>query len=641
MDRHEYRSKHRESRATGAGIALVGVGGLDLWAASAIGVDPLGEAQHVTAQTLAQMHLQAGADLVAGLPGGSGVAIAAGVLGLAGGLGHRRYRTTYLGRRRRMLHHSDGWATLRDFARFSGATAARRAGIYTRHRMSAVQRRRAPITDFGMVLGRAITGPIWRRRHRVVADWQHGVLVLGEPGSRKSRLLANTVLDHPGPLVAVSTKSEFYSAAAEVRRAQRGPVRLFAPTADLQVDDENVLFSWDLVEGCRDAATAERRAEALMAAAAGAGLQNGDFWASKGRALFKSLLVAADLDEVSLREVARWLQQEDYTRPLKVLEHHQSELEPSLISGLRQYADSGAQVTASSAAHTAAQVVEFLSDPRVADALAPPRGTGMDMEAFLEANGTLFIVTGDGASMGPVVNSLITHVAWQLKQTVVGTDKGHDPPLGIVVDEAHRTMPSVRLHDMAAELRGWGVWMAVAAQNRAQLVEKWGAEAARTLESCLQTTVICGAHTQDDREHYSSRMGTRREVQVTESISDSVPAAAQHNPQGNGGNGLFGGAFASSNGSTSGTSTQFQTAKVPVFPPEAFMDLRGPEAVVIPNQGRPAVVQFDDGIARGEALTEKLRARRVAESERAAARERVPDETATASENSSLEGSQA
>lgn len=288
-----------------------------------------------------------------------------------------------------------------------------------------------------------------------------------------------------------------------------------------------------------------------MAASAGAGLQKADFWASKGRALFKSLLVAADLDEVSLREVARWLQTEDYSRPLKVLEHHADELEPSLISGLRQYADSGAQVTSSSAAHTATQVVEFLSDPRVADALAPPRGTGLDMEEFLEANGTLFVVTGDGAAMGPVVNSLITHVAWQLKQTVVGTSRGHDPPLGIAVDEAHRTMPSVNLHDMAAELRGWGVWMVVAAQNRAQLVEKWGAEAARTLEACLQTTVICGAHTQDDREHYSSRTGTRREVHVTESISDSDGGSTAN--QQSSSSGVFGGAFASRQAGSSGT----------------------------------------------------------------------------------------
>lgn len=604
MEHREYRIRERLQawRRNGAAAAAVA-------AADGVGTPLLGTLDDATDHDphhLAGLNVEpalswlphlAGLDIpVNGLVTGVGLAAA---IYAQYGLTHRDSEEFQALQRRR----ASGWATLRDLWNVSGAAAARRSGKNTRPSFSAWTCWRRPVTEFGAVLGRAVTGSRLARGRRVVNTWERGVLVIGEPGTRKSTLLAGHVIDFPGPLAVISTKSEFLNGTGELR-AQRGPVAVFDPISpQSHAGDQYESFRWDIVDGCRDANAAAQRAEAIMAASDSDG-NNASFFQGRARAVITALFAAADLGGHTLRDVGTWLQTEDYDRPITVLEHYRDQLEEYLVNALEQMRSSSAGATSGSAAQTGAQVLEFLADSRVADALAPERGTGTDADRFLRQQGTLFMITENRSALAPVMSALFSHLTWTVK--TIAANERMDPPFGAICDEAHRTMPGVPLHDHVAELRGWGAWLEVAVQNYAQIEELWGQAAARTMRASLQTTIITGAHDEPDREMFAKRVGTRVETHVTSSVSGPDDTRRR----------VFGNWFGEGRHRSTGT----QRVEVPIMRPEEFSRLAYGEALVLQNKGGSVIVEFPNHWARAADLTEQLHAQSAAEDARAASR---------------------
>src|SRR5690606_22136033 len=321
-------------------------------------------------------------------------------------------------------------------------------------------------------VGTTVSGPRSARGHEVVISWDEGgALVLGEPGSRKSTFLASVVVGAPGAQVVVSTKPELMT-ATWLARAARGPVLAFAPLCWDALPDGVRALRWSLVLGCADPHVAARRARALMEATSAAGLSNASFWEGKGRAVLTALLCAADLAGKGLRTLARWLQEERYSEAGEVLERWSDRVEESMSSTLRQMTGA-ADRTASSVSHTASAVLEFLQDARVADALDAPRDQAVDLERFVREGGTLYMITDNAPALGPVMAAVWDSIVDAAKRVALSDDNPGGRrgrlarPLLLTADEVDKTMPGVPLDDHAAELRGWGVFILAATQNRA------------------------------------------------------------------------------------------------------------------------------------------------------------------------------
>lgn len=518
------------------------------------------------------------------------------------------------GAQRRRVRHAAGWVTGQDLRRYSGTRAARSSARTTRPSLSTRERWSQPVSALGVPLGVIQTGSAWVRSRTLTTGFEKSALLVGEPGTFKSTLVANMIMDFPGPAVVVSPKVEYWTGLSELRARTTGPVRTFDPASPDPIPAE-LQFRWNMVRGCRDAQVAQDTAFALMSAAAGGGLTQADFWKAKGRGLLTALLAAADLDGATLRDVASWMQREDYERPAAVLRHFSDQVEPTLLGFVDQVTDSSAQSASGSVSHTASSVLEFLASPAVADALAPS-DEDTDVAEMLDARGTLFLVTQGNAAMAPLMVALTNHITRTVKQRNRERGRRQDPPLGLFVDEAHLTMPSVPLHEYAARLRSEGVWMCVAVQNYAQIVEKWGREAAHTLRSSLQTLVVTGAHDEEDRERYSKRVGQRTERHVTDSAPKDKAAGPLRSL------------------STAGNAS-VSTTQVPILPPEQLGQLREREALVMPNKGAAAIVRFapawDVAARRLTALQRKAtrEQERAASREAAAARARVRRQAAT------------
>lgn len=578
MEQTEYRARRRERAVHVYGGAAACLSGADL--------------------TSGLYLLDAPVDAIVTLPwhgGATVLALSAGALGAT--LWTRRRRGTLEYRRQQILHAPE-WAGRRDRRRTIGLPAARAMAGSTRPDLSRWEALRAPAAEVGIPVGTTVSGPRSARGHEIVISWEEGgALVLGEPGSRKSTFLASVVVGAPGPQIVVSTKPELMT-ATWVSRAARGPVYAFAPLCWDALPDGVKALRWSLIAGCADPHVAARRARALMEATASAGLANSGFWEGKGRAVLTALLCAADLSKQGLRTLARWLQEERYGEAVEVLERWSDRVEESMISTLRQMTGA-ADRTASSVSHTASAVLEFLQDARVADALDAPRDQAVDLERFVREGGTLYMVTDNAPALGPVMSAIWDSIVDAAKAVAMsdGTPGRHPRlprPLLLTADEVDKTLPGVPLDDYAAELRGWGMFVLAATQNRARLVKRWGREGAEALCNSLQVHVILSINSGEDRAYYEKRIGTRTVEHVN--VSESAPATLLHRLVGN----------PSREGYSQSTSTT--TERVPLWPAEMWSYLERGHALVVPTRGAAAVVAIPDGWKSARLASERAAA---------------------------------
>lgn len=588
MEKSQFDAQRRERRTgqTGGGVAcLAAADGTSLGL-----VDQLGQLVH---QPLIS----------------DGALGAGGALVLAAGVSHRQYRNSEHYRRRRILTNADGWVTRSDLREASGLGMAKKSSKQTRPGLTTQQRRNRRnghelAAKIGKVISgsRSVRGAFGRGAATLYSSFEDGLLVLGEPGNWKSAFLANQVLDHPGPMLVTSTKPEFWDTCAKWRRSTRGPVWIFHPSGEGYGHAE---FRWNLVRGCRaDADLAWARADALMDSASAGGLSNAEFWTARGRYLLAPLLVAADVQGGTLREVGRWVQGENYEEPRRLLDQavKVGVIEPGMRDVLSQMTSSSAKSASGSAAQTASACLEFLLSGTLARSLCPDDDEEtFDFEQLVKQNGTLMLATGDSRVLAPIISA----IAAELRRTVIRMveqrrqepallgDGRLDPPLGMVYDEASSTVPSVPVHEHAAQMRGFGVWHCVAVQNFAQVREKWGEEAATTLRSALQSHLVLALNDKQDREYYSEKIGPRFEEHIKSSSStpDTLATRMFGNPTKRG----------------RSASESPERVKVPIFPPEAFATvLRKGQGLFVPARGHAAVVQITHGMIRAERLTAKL-----------------------------------
>lgn len=615
MEQNEYRSRTNLRSARKNGALTAGAAGVDM----ALISQALDQAPPPVGGNGGLIQLTAGnlAETMTGmeyLPITPAV-FTAGLLIAGGAEARLRYRDSkrFKANQRR---HADGWQTLRDLRKFTGALAARHAGKWTRPSLSPWQRMRLPLTEFGAVLGQAVTGDgVGSAGRTVVNNWERGMLVVGQPGTFKSTLMTGFCLDAPGPAVISSTKAELWDDTAVVREDRIGPARIFDPRGKAKHVPDGARFATRVVSGCREFTVANARAAAMVDTMAAGGLSDAGFWSGKAEQVLTALLMAADLGDRSLREVGTWMTKTEVDQPIKILRRHEDR--PGMgpvLDTLESLTTAGSERTTASIGQTGSAILKWMPNDAAVEALDAPVGTGIDLEEFVRMNGSLYIVSDTNGALAPVVSLLAQMVVYTAEEIKIKDGQRLDPPLAWVTDEAHMTMPAVALHDIAAEKRSTGVWMCVGVQNRAQLEEIWGSEQAKTLQTSLHTTVVCGANGQDDREHYAQQAGERDETHVN--VSTSAPDTLAHR--------LFGN-WSRKNVTTSTSKT---LVRVPVLRPEELGQLDAREAFVIQDKGRPSIVQFADHSARAKAMTTRVLAERAAEAARETERQNAGERVA-------------
>lgn len=407
--------------------------------------------------------------------------------------------------RRGRRSRRDGMGTPRQLKPYLGEAAARRLAAQTRPRMQG--RDTAPIEDAAVPVGVAEgTG------QRLYASHEDSFAVVAGPRSLKtSTFIVDSIRTGPGAVVAVSTKADLLAVTYRGRR-RRGRVWVFDPT---DVVGWPTGLHWSLVAGCEDPEAAMARAEGFVAAIPKDNTtKNSDFFESQARDTLRCFLHAAALVGADMREVIEWCYRLDSPtlRAREILRTHPAaaplyalELE-ALTSG------DAKEGPLDSTKKTLTRLMAPFASPRLLEAVCPPAGTGFDVDAFIHSTDTLYVMTGDGATVAPLITAFVNEVlrvARRRSQRL--TPARLDPPLRVTIDEVGNC-PLPELPAVMSDSGGRGVTTIIGSQGLGQARKRWGVDGADEVFGSATAKIIMGGTSEPDFLEKMSQLADEVEV---------------------------------------------------------------------------------------------------------------------------------
>ena len=244
------------------------------------------------------------------------------------------------------------------------------------------------------------------------------------------------------------------------------------------------------------------------------GVESGGFWEGKARSALQALLHAAAIEQLSTRALFEWsLSASAAADAVGILASH-PQAAPGWADALEGMINSDPR-TRDSIWMAVGQALASLADPAVLDAVSPEPGEEFDPRAFLEQNGTLYLLaTGAGAGASwPLVAAFIEDLAEVARHLAAASPGARlDPPLLLALDEIGNlvTAPLAagpdgrrrrhRHHDHAGP--------AVALPG----TQQWGDHAASTIwDASIVKVILGGASASRDLQELSVLIGERDE----------------------------------------------------------------------------------------------------------------------------------
>lgn len=344
-------------------------------------------------------------------------------------------------------------------------------------------------TEYAVRLGRAQWG------RKVYARMEDQVLMLAAPRVGKTGVLADRILEHPGPVLCTSTRADLFTSTV-AGRARRGPIAVFNPQG---VGGVPSTFAWNIVAGCDDPAVAVRRADSLTGAV---DRQAGDmaFWQSKAALALAALLhAAALLPGSTILDVFAWTNRHGDEQAAHVLANH-PRASRALLSTLAEIQGTGK--SADSVRLTMSKSLAWVAIPVVAAAVTPDDGGSFDTEAFLAGNGTLYMIASGGAEnaspIAPLFRAFCCDVHYDAGLLGSRSRAGKlDPPLFMGLDEVTQIVP-VPLPEWLSDSAGKGIEICAVCHSTGQLESRWGRDGAETIWSTAGTKIMLGGISDSD-----------------------------------------------------------------------------------------------------------------------------------------------
>ena len=369
-------------------------------------------------------------------------------------------------------------------SRTSGVTGARwaRPADLRPLRLTRGRGRRRP----RLVLGRAGgKGPASRL---IATEARHSVLVIGPTQSGKTTGLAiPAILEWPGPVVATSVKDDLAAVTARWRSSQ-GPCWLFDPTcsAGLALSEVDLAgrgvepprrSRWSPLSSCETWSDAQKMASWLVESTPGRrGMADAAFWYTTAGKQLSPLLLAAARAGMSMADVVRWTDAQEYDEPMRLL---QIAGDDDAAVALAACAGRDERIR-SSVTTTLETVLQPFGDPTVASATS---ATDLELDQLFERSGTLFLCgpTHEQQRVQGLFAALVSTVIAEAVTRTALTGRALDPPLLLVLDEAANIAPIRDLDTLASTGAGLGIQLVTVCQDLAQLSARYDSERARTI----------------------------------------------------------------------------------------------------------------------------------------------------------------
>ncbi|MFJ1768028.1 type IV secretory system conjugative DNA transfer family protein [Amycolatopsis sp. NPDC088138] len=408
---------------------------------------------------------------------------------------------------RRVAPSDGGHATRRDMDKALSVAAARKTAAWTRADFTVEQRRTAPVEQIAVPSHR---GP---RRQQLVTSLETPTGTIAPTRSGKSRTdLVHKVLAAPGALIASTTKTDLaeWGLLARTRRPNAGPVLVIDATGTLPWPAH---ARWSPVTGCADPAVALRRAETLIEASS-LGLENvgGNDAVFRGRAMIvmQAYLLAAAMHHRTVDHLVRWSIAKPADRePVELLEEQYPQLAQNLESEIGMVAETSDAVWMS-----VRRAIEPFMNPAIRSFATPAPNEELDIDEFLRAHGSLFIVAGEhqAPQARAVLTALVEQILTTAQDTALHRERRRlEPPATAILDELFAGTPVPRLPAIIADSAGRGVLIHWSAQSRSQLDELYGEPGRlQLIDNTLTLSVFPGLKDDKTLEWLSTLAGQHR-----------------------------------------------------------------------------------------------------------------------------------
>ncbi len=345
-------------------------------------------------------------------------------------------------------------------------------------------------------------------RQPVWGSVEDSYIVLGPPRAGKGvHLVIPLTLDAPGAAIVTSTRPDVLRATWAARN-EHGPAALFDPQ---DLSGQGNSLRWSPVRGCAEPLTAILRARALVAGAKldAGNVTGGDFWKSTAEAVVRCYLHAAALGGRGVTEVLRWVANPADTAPVELL-RRSTGAAAGWAEELAAQADADTRHRDNVWAGVR-RAFDCLADPRVLAACSPGAGEDFDPDAFLDGDGTLYLLGSAAAqlSVAPLITALVEDVVEAARRRAARAPGGRlDPPLALMLDEAANIAPLPSLPSLLSDGGGTGLTTVAVLQSLAQARARWGAEQARAMWDAATVKVVLGGLADiDDLEDISRLAG--------------------------------------------------------------------------------------------------------------------------------------
>lgn len=347
-----------------------------------------------------------------------------------------------------------------------------------------------------------------RRSRMLRTPLYRSLTVLALSGAGKTpRVVVPIVLDHQGPAVVASVKSDVL-ALTRHHRETLGPVWVFDPSQSTGTTATwsplTHITSWadalDAARWVQESSKADTR-----------GVQDAGFWESQSRFLLAPLLLLTAHHHGSMADINTLLEGSTTTER-EVTTALEQIGDPHALTYWRQFCSSMAPQTRASVLTTARTVLEAWSHPRVRDAVTVRPGSSnlIDLDAVLNGRGTLYLVApaAEQNAFSAIYECLVQAILMKVERTAQTTGLPLPQPLLLMLDEAANIAPLRNLDAVASKGSGEGLLVVTVWQDSGQINKIYGPDRARTvLSNHYAKTYLPGINDEATLRHLSDLIG--------------------------------------------------------------------------------------------------------------------------------------
>ena len=347
-------------------------------------------------------------------------------------------------------------------------------------------------TRYAVRLGRTQ----WFRR--AFARGEDQTIILSMPRVGKSGLLADRVIEHPGPALVAESRSDMYTLTAG-HRQRLGPIEVFNPR---NVSGIPSTFRWSITAGCADPTEALLRADGLVGAVATGDMQ---WWDEKSTAALAAAMHAADLIGGDMSDVWAWSNGQGYH--LIEQARHVPGASVELFGALAEL-DKPTR-SADSIKLTMSKALAWMAVPEIRAMVTGPEAKPFDVASFAAGNGTIYMMaSGTDSPSAPLFRCFTSYVHRAAGHYGLALPHRRlDPGLLIAIDELHAC--PVDLPSWLADSAGKGIQVVAVVHSTGQLRDKYGQFGYETVWSTAGTKLFLpGIHDPQTLKDVSELCGT-------------------------------------------------------------------------------------------------------------------------------------